>query len=371
MSGDGEGLSVVLACDFLLRYTAMLAAALGRAGARVALLTRTHDLEFGGRRGAAEEFVRAVAGDEVSHYALGGRPRNPQGWRQALRLRRDLRRFAPDVVHLQESVINDPRLPMAAGARLRRYAATFHDPAPHPGDRTLRRDWALDRVLVRTAGLIFVHSDALRDELVRTHGPRAPVVVVPHGSARPEVAPLPVQPAVLFFGRISRYKGLDVLLDAMAEVWKAVPRATLTVAGEGEIEHHPAFRDRRVTIRAEHIPDRELPELFAAASCIALPYRQASQSGVGALAKSHGRPLVVTQVGGLPELVSDGSGLLVPPEDPQRLASALVSLLSDRELALATGAAGARNAEREASWDSVAYRTIAAYREFLLPTLDR
>jgi alpha-maltose-1-phosphate synthase len=369
VSSGGNDLRIVLACDFLLRYTTMLAAALSRAGARVALLTRTHDLEFGGRRGAAEEFVRTAAGDGVSHYALAGRPRNPSGWTQAFLLRRELRRFAPNIVHLQESVINDPRLPLAAGAWPRRYAATFHDPTPHPGDRTAKRDRVLDRVLARTAGLIFVHSDVLRDELVGTLGPRAPIVVVPHGSARPDVAPFPARPAVLFFGRISRYKGLDVLLDAMADVWQVVPQATLTVAGEGEIERHPVFRDPRVTIRVEHIPDRELPELFAAASCIVLPYRQASQSGVGALAKSHGRPLVVTQVGGLPELVSDGSGLLVPPEDPQRLAKALVSLLSDRELALTTGAAGARTVERETSWDSVASRTIAAYREFLLPAL--
>jgi alpha-maltose-1-phosphate synthase len=358
-------LRVVLACDFLLRYTTTLAAALDRAGADVALLTRTHDLEFGNRLGAAEAFVRTTAGDGVRHFALAGRPRSARGWAQALQLRREVRRFAPQIVHLQESVVNDPRLPIVAGAWPRRYAATFHDPSPHPGDRAPKRDLLLDRVLARTAGLIFVHSEALRQELAAALRPRAPVVVVPHGAAVVEVAPQPSRPSLLFFGRISHYKGLDVLLDAMGEVWQEVPQATLTIAGEGTILDHPALRDARITVRAGHVPDREVAGFFAAASCVVLPYRQASQSGVGTLAKSHGRPLVVTQVGGLPELVSDGSGLLVPPEDPSRLAAALISVLTDRELARRAGEAGIRTAESEASWDSVAERTLAAYRQFL------
>lgn len=372
MSGrDPSDLRVVLACDFLLRYTAMLAAALSRAGARVALLTRTHDLEFGGRPGAAAEFVRAAADEDVAHFALPGRPRSPAGWEQALRLRREVRRFAPGVVHLQESAITDPRLSFVAGARPRRYAVTFHDPTPHPGDPRSKRDWLLDRLLARGAGLIFVHSEALREELVATLRTRAPVVVVPHGVAIGEVAPTPKRPALLFFGRISAYKGLDVLLDAMGAVWQSVPEATLTIAGEGRLPDHAALRDARVAVRAGHVPDSQVPGLFAAASCVALPYRQASQSGVGALAKAHGRPLVVTDVGGLAELVSDGSGLLVPAEDPRRLAEALVSVLTEPELARRAAEAGVRSAEGEASWASVADRTLAAYREVLCGTGSR
>jgi glycosyltransferase involved in cell wall biosynthesis len=356
---------VVLACDFFLRYTAALAGGLSRAGAEATLLTRDHGLEFGGRPGAAAEFVASTAGPRVRCRLLPGRVRSAAGWAETLRSRSELRRLSPDVVHVQESIANDPRLLIAAGARRGRYALTVHDPVRHPGDRNSWRIERSNRALARNAGLIFVHGEALRDELLRLAAPRAPIVVVPHGIDRGEAPPLPERPGVLFFGRISHYKGLDVLLDAMAELWKALPEATLTIAGEGEIEAHAALSDPRVSVRRGHVPDGEVAGLIEAASCLALPYRQASQSGVGSLGKAFGRPLVVSAVGSLPELVADGSGIAVPAEDPGALAGALVEVLSDRELAGRLGAAGARFAGREGSWDSVAERTLEAYRAHL------
>lgn len=356
----------VLACDFFLRYTAMLAGGLDRAGAEVALLTREHDEEFGDRPGAAAEFVAAAAGPAVRRHSVPGRVRAPRGWAAAARARRALRRFGPDVVHLQESVGNDPRLIVAARARPRRFALTVHDPVRHPGDDASRASSLSNRVLFRAAGLIFVHGAALRDELLEVARPRAPIVVVPHGVDPGEVEPLPRKPAVLFFGRLNRYKGVDVLLDAMGAVWAEQPEATLTIAGAGELADHPALADSRVSVRREHVPDAAIPALFAAATCVALPYRQASQSGVGSLAKRHGRGLVASAVGGLPELVADGSGLTVPAADPAALARALVEVLGDRSLAERLGRAGSETAARGADWDTVAETTLAAYERHLL-----
>lgn len=366
MSDPGAGLRVVCACDFHLRYCTRLAAGLGRTGARVALLTRDHDLEFGGEPGATEEFVDATLGPDVIHRTVGGRVRSARGWIDAARLRGQVAKFDPDVVHVQESAANDPRLLLAARPRRRRLAVTIHDPSPHPGDEIPRTDPLFNGALVKLAGLVFVHGEALREELIERMKPRAPVVVVPHGVQAAEASPVPDRPEILLFGRISHYKGVDVLLDAMQRVWAELPEATLTIAGQGEIEPHPALEDRRVTVRSGHIPDAEVPALLGAARCVALPYRQASQSGVGSLVKPYGRPMVVTEVGALPELVADGSGLTVPSEDPVALAGALVEVLRERELAERLAAAGLRTAERESSWDAVAAKTIAAYREHLL-----
>jgi glycosyltransferase involved in cell wall biosynthesis len=356
---------VLLSCDFFLRYTAMLAGGLQRAGAAVALLNRDHDEEFGDRRGAAAEFIAAAA-PGLERIVVPGRVRSPRGLAAAARARKAVRRFSPGVVHLQAGVGNDPRLILAAGARPRRFALTIHDPVRHPGEDVSRSASLGNRALIRAAGLIFVHADTLRDELLEATRPWAPIVVVPHGidpGAAP--APLPDQPAILFFGRLGHYKGIDVLLDAMAIVWESLPEATLTIAGAGEVADHPALGDARVSLRAGLVPDEELPGLFAAAGCIALPYRQASQSGIGSLAKRHGRPLVVSAVGGLPELVADGSGLTVPTEDPAALAAALVSVLADRELARRLGEAGSRSAERGADWRSVGEATLRAYEQHL------
>lgn len=357
---------VLLACDFFVRYSSRLAAGMSHAGAEPILLTRDHDLEFGGTSGAAAEFVAAATGASVEHVTIPGRVRSPVAFGATRRIRRDLHRRSPDVVHIQQSITNDPRLLLAAGIRRGRFAMTFHDPSPHPGDDVPRRHVLANWALARAAGLLFVHGEALRDELARAIRPRAPIVVVPHGvDPADRVAPLPERPAVLFFGRMSHYKGLDILLDAMERVWRQLPEATLTVAGDGPIEPHPALGDPRVEVRAGHVPDADVPALIAGAGCVALPYRQASQSGVGSLVKRHGRPVVATDVGGLPELVADGSGLLVPSGDAERLAEAIVRVLSDRALAERLGAAGASTAEQGADWDTVAKVTLDAYRRHL------
>lgn len=358
---------VLLACDYHLRYDARLAGGLSRAGAAVTLLTRDHDGEFGDVPGAALEFVSEATSPRVELLRQPGRVRSLPGWRALPALRRAVRNGRPQFVHVQQSVGNDPRLIVAAGLRPRRFALTVHDPSIHPGDTGSRLAALTDSALVKTAGLIFVHGEALRDELIEVSAPRAPIVVVPHGIAIADSPPPPERPSVLFFGRMSYYKGLDLLLEAMATVWESHPETTLTVAGAGEIEPHPALSDPRVTVRAGHLPDEAVPELFGAASMVVLPYRQASQSGVGSLAKAHARPLIVTRVGSLPDLVADGSGTVVEPERPEELAAAVNGLIGDPELAARLGRTGVESAARESSWDVVAERTLAAYREHLRP----
>jgi glycosyltransferase involved in cell wall biosynthesis len=106
-----------------------------------------------------------------------------------------------------------------------------------------------------------------------------------------------------------------------------------------------------------------VPHLFRGASVVTLPYVQASQSGVGSQAKAHGRPIVVTWTGELPRLVSDGSGVVVPPSDPGALADATVALLTDAPRARKMGLAGARTAAGETSWSAIAATTLSAYRQ--------
>ena len=367
MSGRRGRPRVILACDFFLRYTAMLAGGLESAGAVVGLINRDHDEEFGDYEGAAAKFVAGATSPGLSRFVIPGRVRSLRGAAAAVRARRAVRSFAPEVVHLQAGIGNDPRLAFVSGARPRRFALTIHDPVRHPGEEVSRTASLGNRALIRAAGLIFVHAEALREELLEVARPRAPIVVVPHGVDPGEAPqPLPEQPAILFFGRLGYYKGIDVLLDSMAAVWEKQPRATLTVAGAGELTDHPALADPRVTLRREHVPDDELADLFAAATCVALPYRQASQSGVGSLAKRYGRPLVVSALGGLPELVSDGSGLTVPPEDPAALAAALLEVLGDPALAQRLASAAGETAAGEADWRSVGETTMRAYEEHLL-----
>lgn len=361
----GDGLRVWLACDWFVKYLAGLARGLDEVGCDITLLTRDHDQEFGDQPGAMRAFLASHAG-AVRHLELRGRVRDPQGLRDTARIARLRRSWHPRVVHLQDSVTNDLRLALASGLPRVPYALTVHDPVPHPGDaahpQALR--W-MRRALRRRASLVFVHSRALARELEATGEVRAPIEVVPHGADAAELVPPPPD-SLLFFGRMSYYKGLDVLLDAMAEVWRERPQVRLTVAGEGELPEHPALADSRVSLHAEHVPESAVPDLFRDATAVVLPYRQASQSGVGSLAMQHGRPVIATRVGGLPELVTPDRGRLVAPEDAAPLAAAILEVLSQVGLAEQLGRGAAAAVEREIGWRAVAERTVECYRQHLL-----
>jgi glycosyltransferase involved in cell wall biosynthesis len=359
-------LRVLLACDWFVKYTSGLARGMAENGCEAMLLTRDRVNELPerveGGRDAVRRYVASVLDGRAQHRALPGRVRDASALPVLARLRRDVVRFAPDVVHVQESVLDDPRLLLAAGIRPRRYAVTFHDPVPHPGDPVPRlRRRLSERALLGQAGLVFVHSSIDRDELGRVFRVRAPVEVVPHGTGTLAATPVPAAPVLLFFGRLVHYKGLEVLLDALPAVWREVPDARLVVAGAGELPAHPLLADRRVQLRHEHIPEADVPGLFTAARCVVLPYTQASQSGVGSQAKVFGRPMVVTDAGGLPELVADGSGLVVTAGDPSALASALIAVLREPALAERLGERAALGG-MAADWPAVAAATLAAYR---------
>ncbi len=359
---------VWLACDWFVKYTAGLAAGLDEVGCEVTLLTRDHDQEFGGVPGAMNEFLAGRLGPGARHQVLAGRVSDLGRLGEVAALRRASRRWKPDVVHVQDSLANDFRLALASGLPPRPYALTIHDPVPHPGDAVPPRSTrAARRLLRRGASLVFVHSEELREELLEVGGTRAPIEVVPHGVAAADFQPLPETPRLLFFGRISEYKGLDVLLEAMPIVWRSLPELTLTVAGEahGPAPAHPVLADPRVEARIEHIPESAVGDLFAGATCVVLPYLQASQSGVGSLAREHGRAVIATRVGGLPALVTPDWGALVEPGDAAALAAAIVDLLGSEGRAEQMGRAAAA-AVGDSSWRSVAEATLAAYRRHLL-----
>ena len=117
---------------------------------------------------------------------------------------------------------------------------------------------------------------------------------------------------MLFFGLVRAYKGLDLLLDAFARVKDQLPDLQLIIAGEF-YEHEDKYRAQieangladRVILRNEFIPDADLRKYFGAADLIVQPYKSATQSGVTQVAFHFEKPMLVTNVGGLAEIVHD------------------------------------------------------------------
>ncbi len=214
-----------------------------------------------------------------------------------------------------------------------------------------RRAPALFRPLVRAARMVLSVSDALAIDAHRL-GARE-VRVVPVGVDVPDVTVEPDDPPhVLFVGRLSEEKGVLELVEAA----RGLP---LVVVGDGPLRE-------RVPDAVGFVPRVELGAYLDRASVVVCPSRREGYGVVAREAMAHSRPVVATNVGGLPEAVVDGeTGLLVPPGDPAALRAALERLLGDAELRARLGAAGRERVRERFSREVAATATLAAYEASL------
>ena len=259
-------------------------------------------------------------------------------------------------MHVQSATF-EPRFFLTFGRR-QPLLMTVHDPVPHEGARLRRRNQLIEHAWRRRSDCLVVHSTKLIADLGRV---RQPVAVLAHGAdVRAAPFPRPETASVLLFGRLEPYKGIDVLTAAMEHVWQARPDVRLLVYGRGaSADDLP--NDPRVESRLEYIRESEVDGLFARATLLVLPYTDASQSGVGAIAIAHGVPAIVSAVGGLSDLTLDDS-FVVPPGDPHALASAILRHLDHddhlrrRVLHLA---------DEQLGWDAVGLAATDLYRNVL------
>ena len=190
------------------------------------------------------------------------------------------------------------------------------------------------------------------------------VEVIPHGAfhhlAAIEPAPLPLPdtqvPVVLFFGLLRPYKGIDVLLDA----WRGIDGAELWIVGNPRMDTAPqrATAPPNVRFLERFVSDAEAAALFRRADVAVLPYRQIDQSGVLFTALAFHTPLILSAVGGFPEV---DAAMHVPPGDAEALREALAAVLGDSNRRAWMRVAAERAVVTGYSWDAIAARHIALY----------
>lgn len=357
----------------LATYDERLARALQAAGDRVRIVTfslQYPDFLFPGQTQFSTEPGPTDIDIEVSLNSV-----NPLTWWQ---VGRRLRRERPDMVIFRFWL---PFMGPALGTVARlvrgnghtRVVAITDNVIPHekrPGDGPLTRYF-----LSACDGFVTMSRSVLAD-LQRLGYASKPALYRPHplydnfGPAKPKAEALAMLglPAqfryVLFFGFIRAYKGLDILLEAMADPRVATLPVKLIIAGEFYEDaapyealikkHHLESRLVRAT---DFIPNEQVANYFSAADMVIQPYKNATQSGVSQVAYHFGRPMLVTDVGGLAELIPHGVvGYVVPPTAPA-IADALVDFYAhDREESLA---AGVRQEARKFSWEVM----VAALKE--------
>jgi glycosyltransferase involved in cell wall biosynthesis len=297
----------------------------------------------------------------------------PQSWRVSHAVARSIHRLEPQVIHFDEGSRRMLLTLLELGRRP--VVLTIHDPENHSGERHWRAE--LDRFFfLKRSSRVLLYNQALMHSFASHYSVplkhiRATQLGVHHIFREWMVGPVPhAGQTVLFYGRLSAYKGLEVLYAAATDVAERVPGVRFVVAGRpaGDYELPTApllAHGAQVEVIREYIPNTRLAQLLASASVIVCPYIDATQSGVVLTAFAFEKPVVATRVGGLPEYITDGeTGLLVAPRDSAALADALVQVLTNATLQerLRTGVSRLGRGGR-LDWASAARATLEVYRE--------
>lgn len=396
--------SVVDPSAYTPPYDHALCRALGIAGAEVELVTSRFAY---GPVATPEHYVRR----ELFYRAALGAPGG--GVRMACKLLQhvpDMLRYrhharAADVVHFQWLAVQHldghllPARRSKDGVR-RPLVLTAHDVLPReprPGQL------AAQRRLYDRFDAIVVHSEHGRARLVEELGVDGERVhAIPHGvfthlaeGAEGAEGPMGVpvgagvastetgatrargaphfesdRPVVLMFGLMRPYKGIDVLLDAWHGAGPGdtpIEEAELWIAGmpKMDISALEAVASANVRFDSHFVTDDELPAYFERADLVVLPYLQADQSGVLFTALAFGKPLLLSDVGGFPEIAATGAARIVSAGDARALGHALRELLADTSALAEMGARARATADGHYSWEAVGRAHVDLYERLL------
>lgn len=383
----------------ICHYSFALCSALAAAGRRVSLVTKpgTYELKDIPRQFELVQILPlSPPGSSLAQKGIGRLKSKlrPDYWSRGLgeRVGRYLQTADAQIVHQQwvTNLEHEPSFWESLRRRSRNRVPvvyTAHNVWPHESSP---RSKAQYRVLYEQADQLVVHGEPLRQTMIQEAGiPERKIAVIPHGNYHYLAEAVPAVPraeararlglpaearVILFFGFVRTYKGLDVLLLAFERLLRqrtGVPYKLL-VAGSvwGEAWEKSVYGglcrslkiSENVQVEESYIPLEDCGLYFGAADVACFPYRNASQSGAVQLAYSYKKPAVVTSVGSLADAVLDGrTGALVPPEDPDALADALRSLLSDPARCRQMGEDAYAWTRDARSWEAIAQQTLRVY----------
>ncbi|MFZ2339154.1 MAG: glycosyltransferase family 4 protein [Bacteroidales bacterium] len=213
------------------------------------------------------------------------------------------------------------------------------------------------------------HYNFLRDQLIRQyHLPDSKVTYIPSGplsvfkAFEPETILEPDFRYILFFGRISKYKGIDYLIEAFNLIKKDFPWLKLVIAGRGKLWFDPGYNSDIILLN-RYIKTTELTGLIKNSLFVTAPYIDSTHSAVVATSYTFLKPVIASDTGGLSEVVKNGStGFLVSPKSAIELAEKMKSLLENPNLLkeMSSNINSLINSG-EYSWDNIKEQMKALY----------
>lgn len=222
----------------------------------------------------------------------------------------------------------------------------------------------------KQARALIITCPAAMERVVARGDSAPPVHLVSHGidsAAYPARSGLPGKPSILFLANLEYRKGIFTLLEAFEQVAQSVPQCTLAIWGAGadaaavkERVTRSAFRDR-ISL-AGNAPRDSVAEIMRSHSVYCMP-SHGEPFGMTLLeAMASGVPVVTTDVGGPPFIVQQGGGCTVPPGDADRLAAALIAIVSDPGLQTSMGEYNRNRIEQQFDWSKSLDRMEGVYR---------
>ncbi|MDD5570399.1 MAG: glycosyltransferase family 4 protein [Bacteroidales bacterium] len=282
-----------------------------------------------------------------------------------------IKKHNPDIIHIQHY---GHRWFWLAYFFLLKYKIvnTIHDPMPHIGDMIVKRAFVSEFF-----GKIFnfkfiVHGEVLKKQLnLHKRIKVDKIFVIPHGHLGlfknwNKKVIKKEKKHIIFFGRIWEYKGLEYFIKAEPVVSKKISDIKFIVAGKGEdFEKYEKIISNKNSfiIKNYRISNEETDELFNQCSICVLPYIEASQSGVAAIALAYGLPVIATSVGSLPEVIENGvNGFIVKQKNEKEIAERIIELISNNNLYETMSKNAINTSNNKLSWKNIARQTLETYK---------
>lgn len=251
------------------------------------------------------------------------------------RLHKEIMRFAPDAVY---SYMGHPwEVFIVPFIRCANKLRSIHDTTLHVGERTLKN--YIIRLFDYNTKYIVVYSQKSKRELVERGYKEDHIIVTSLPSTSKFIRnqlDTSKHSKFMFWGRMEAYKGIDVLLNSVGDVFKKHPDSVLIMAGRGDLSSYTNLLQEyknNILLYNKWIPDEDIPNYFNQVDFLVLPYTAATQSGVVNLAYSFGKPVIVSDSGALPEQIIEGmTGLCFPVNNRVALSDAINSLLDNDEI---------------------------------------
>jgi alpha-maltose-1-phosphate synthase len=212
-----------------------------------------------------------------------------------------------------------------------------HDPILHSGEAQFPLSLVINNInifLRKVAKKVIVHSEKFRKYLLSINTPEEKIIVQDHvsydffkkyGNKKLKTE----KNTILFFGRIKHYKGIQTLIDS-EKYFKKLKNYKIIIAGSGDFtDFAPQVKgNKHFEIHNKFIKEEEISDFFRRSAVVVVPYYNATQSGIIPVAYAFNKPVVATNVGGIPEMKKKGKKLvLIPPKNAKKLAEEVCKLL--------------------------------------------